>query len=538
MPAPAQALAHTLAQTLAQAPAPEPAFLPQALDALRLAITVHDAALKLVYANRHYNFLFRAMPAREALIGLDYAALVRLEVSCGEISNRELTGGLDQFVTRRVAQLRPGQFHPMDIGLRDGRLAELKARQTRDGGWIIVWSDVTAARHALMRFEDVTELSTDALAFFDRNERLIACNDGYKQLIGVADVNALKGRGFAEIYQMALDSGKFEREPAMEMRLAMHRKAVSAYRLHATSGETYLVRDRLTRDGGRAVIFTDVTDTHRTEAALNQQTAALARTRKAMESLEVQTARQANYLADLTKKLGDVEAEAGTAKTTLLRTMSHELKTPLNAIIGFADLLRKPGAHWPPEKIEEYAGLIHSGGHNLLRLLNQILDLTRIAGGRYRLHRERLDGGAILKGMLDSFTDRAHAKSITFDCSACASGALADADESALRVILGQLIDNALNFTPAGGAICLQAVRTGARVRFVVADNGPGVPAADLQRILEPFEQGARSMAGHRGGAGLGLTLAKALAELQGGTLTVQSVEGQGFTAMVELLAA
>ncbi|HTO40899.1 MAG TPA: PAS-domain containing protein [Rhizomicrobium sp.] len=519
-------------------PEPDLACLPQALDALRVAITVHDAALKLVYANQHYNYLFRAMPDRQTLLGIDYAALIALEVSRGEIANAELIAGVDPFIARRVAQLRPGQFHPMDIALRDGRVAELKARQTQQGGWIVVWSDVTAARHALMRFEDVTELSTDALAFFDRHERLIACNDGYRQLIGVANADTLKGRSFAEIYQLALDSGKFEREPAMELRLALHRKAVSAYRLHATSGETYLVRDRLTRDGGRAVIFTDVTDTHRTEAALNQQTAALARSRKAMEALEAQTARQADYLADLTKKLGAVEAEAGTAKTALLRTMSHELKTPLNAIIGFADLLRKPGAQWSPEKIEEYAGLIHTGGHNLLRLLNQILDLTRIAGGRYAVYRARLDGGAILRAMPDCFAERARAKSIRIDVSDCAPGVLADADESALRVILSQLIDNALTFTPAGGTIRLQAVSANARVRFVVADTGPGVAAADLARILEPFEQGARSISDHQGGAGLGLTLAKALAELQGGGLTVQSAEGEGFTAVVELLRA
>lgn len=513
-------------------------LVPAALDALRVAITVHDAQLRLVHINQHFNYLFRSMPDRETLLGLDYAALIRLEIAGGEIANQELVAGVEPFVARRIAQLRQGQFHPMDILLRDGRVVEIKARATETGGWILLWSDVTAARHALMRFEDVTELSTDALAFYDRQDRLIACNDSYAKIVGVAGPERLKGLTFSTVFQMAMGSGNFVPDTSVTERLALHRETVSAYRLHATTGKTYLVRDRLTRDGGRAVIFTDVTETHRAEAALNQQTAALSRSRQAMEALEAQTARQANYLADLTKKLGAVEAEAGTAKTALLRTMSHELKTPLNAIIGFADLLRMPGTEWPPEKVREYADLIHSGGHNLLRLLNQILDLTRIAGGRYELNRERLDGGAVLRGLLDCFADRARAKSISFDVAACAPGVMADADENALRQMLGQLIDNALSFTPAGGAIELRAACAGPRVRLIVADNGPGVAQADLPRILEPFEQVGRAMNEHQGGAGLGLTLAKALAELHGGTLLIESVEGQGFTALLELPAA
>jgi cell cycle sensor histidine kinase DivJ len=215
--------------------------------------------------------------------------------------------------------------------------------------------------------------------------------------------------------------------------------------------------------------------------------------------------------------------------------MSHELKTPLNAIIGFADLLRTPGVTWTPLQVAEYASLIHAGGMNLLRLLTQILDLTRIAGGRYELRRQPLNACSALRDVRDSFGDRADAKALSLGEVEGDDEIAVDADESALRTMLGQLVDNAVNFCPPGAAVRLGLGRMGATVRFTVADNGPGVAPEDLARILEPFEQVGRGTADHKGGAGLGLTLTKALAELHGGSLTLSSTPGKGFTALLEL---
>ena len=517
------------------------ALIPEALDALRLAITIFDRDMKLIYVNRHFNYLYRSMPARESLLGASYEDMIRLEILGGEVDAKSIPSGIEAYVARRHAQFRPGEFKPLDIQLADGRIVEIKARQTPDGGWIALWTDVTQARHTLMRFEDVTELSTDAVAFYDRADKLIACNEGYAQRVGVTSPEQLKGLTFAEIISRAVESKQFVIAPDVDFvaqRIALRRLPAAAYTLETKSGITYLVRDRATRDGGRAVVFTDVTDNRRTEAALDDQIAALERTKQALTRLQADSLRQANYLSDVTKKLGDVQAEAGTAKTALLRTMSHELKTPLNAIIGFADLLRVSGDALPPEKVLEYAELIHEGGHNLLRLLNQILDLTRIAGGRYDLRRERLDARQVVRDVQENFSERACAKSIAFVDGGCAPGVMVDADEGALRAMLGQLTDNAINFTPKGGAVEFMVNRSGPRVRFVVSDNGPGVAAEDLERILEPFEQVGRGTSDHQGGAGLGLTVAKALAELHGGSLAVESVANHGFTAMLELPSA
>jgi cell cycle sensor histidine kinase DivJ len=215
--------------------------------------------------------------------------------------------------------------------------------------------------------------------------------------------------------------------------------------------------------------------------------------------------------------------------------MSHELKTPLNAIIGFSDLLGTLADSASPDQIREYAGLIHTGGNNLLRMLNQIMDLTKISAGRYELNRQPLDAGLSLWALKDRFDEAAGAKAIEIAVEDCDSGLTVDIDETAYNTLLGNLVENAVNFTPQGGRIRLGAVRDGGSVCITVADNGPGVAEADLTRILEPFEQGGRSTTDHPAGAGLGLTLVKAICELLGGTLTLQSKPGEGFTAIVAL---
>jgi PAS domain-containing protein len=204
---------------------PESAFLPEALDALRVALTVFDADMRLVYANRHFNYLFRSMPDRETLIGAKYEDLIRREVEGGEIAPAALLPGLATFIARRQAQFRVGEFRPMDVALSDGRIIEIKARRTKSGGWIALWTDVTQARHDLMRFEDVTELSSDAVAFYDKADKLVMCNDGYAKMVGLTSPDQLKGLFFADIVRRAVESDQFA--PGVRNRSAKPMMALS-----------------------------------------------------------------------------------------------------------------------------------------------------------------------------------------------------------------------------------------------------------------------------------------------------------------------
>ncbi len=521
--------------------AAEPSVL-EALDCLRVAITVFDSDERLIFANQHFTYLFRSLPKRTAPIGLTYEEMIRLEIAGGEIADPLILADVEGFIALRRRQFLDGEYQPRDLPLADGRIIEIKARRTASGGWIALWSDATAARHAFGRLQNAIALSADAFAFFNRDDALVLCNDEYAALHGKDAPETLAGQKFCDLARHQAMRGLIVTPggPAawVERCLRIHSVPAGAMTVETLSGTAYLMRDRATDDGGRAVVLTDITDRRRAEKALAEQTHTLDRTRRALAKSQEESSRQATYLADLSHKLDAAAASADTTKTTLLRTMSHELKTPLNAIIGFSDLLKSLAGRTSPEQVSEYAGLIHQGGNNLLRLINQILDLTKISAGRYELHRARLDAGSQLWLAKDAFEARAGGKRIAIDAEDCLAGLQIDADETAFTAMMHHLLENAVNFTQPGGSIRLSASRAGDKIKVCVADNGPGVAADDLERILQPFEQGGRGTADHPAGAGLGLTLVKAYCELHGGALGLESSLGDGFTAIVELPAA
>jgi two-component system cell cycle sensor histidine kinase PleC len=509
----------------------------EALHALRVAITVFDADERLIFTNEHFGYLFRSLPPRDTLIGQRYEDIIRLEVAGGEIADGPMRESLDELIATRRTSLFHGDYTPRDLPLADGRIIEIKTRKTPNGGWIILWTDVTQARNTFDRLRTAIAMSADAFAFYDRYDRLTLCNEEYATLTGAADPDTLRGFGFHDVVERiaAHVIGPEQRAAWIEKRHELHRVPAGAMTVELKDGTAYLMRDRAAADGGRIIVFTDVTEHSRAEKALSEQARALADTKKALAASRAQSDAQANYLADLATKLDQTAASADTTKKTLLRTMSHELKTPLNAIIGFSDLLGVLADSASPEQIREYAGLIHMGGNNLLRMLNQIMDLTKISAGRYELNLLPLDAALSLWPLKDRFETSATEKGVELVIEDCPHNLSVMVDESAYNTMLGNLIENGVAYTPQGGAVRLSAERVGEWICLSVADNGPGVPAEDLARILEPFEQGGRGTTDHPAGAGLGLTLVKAIAELHGGSLALKSGQGKGFTAIVTL---
>jgi cell cycle sensor histidine kinase DivJ len=188
--------------------------------------------------------------------------------------------------------------------------------------------------------------------------------------------------------------------------------------------------------------------------------------------------------------------------------------------------------------------MVHQGGQNLLKIINQIMDLTKISAGRYQLHRGPVDAGGLMWQMREAFLSRATGRGIEIDADRCPIGLMADADETALTGMVHSLLDNAVTFTTGnritltGNRVSLPACPDQDCVILIVEDNGAGVAPEDLARIQEPFEHAGRSDgADHAKGAGLGLTLVKAFAELHGGHLELYSAPGQGFAARLTMPA-
>ncbi len=503
----------------------------ETLNCLRVAITIFDADTRLILATAHLNHVFRKLPQAKTLTGKLYEELIILELP--EIAPAALAGGIDNFVAGRLSQLGPRAWEPRDIPLADGRIIEIKARRAPNGNAILLWADVTAARHQVSRLREAIKLSADAFAFFDVQDRFLTGNAQYAQLAGLS-LEKLDGRSFESIITEAAHNGRIALdvtpEEWIQRRLRGHRTTTSADTVQSTSGKAYLVRDHATPDGGRAVVCTDITEKTRAETAL-------AHTQSALETSRDEARRQTGYLADLTKQLDFATQQADNAKTMLLRTMSHELKTPLNAILGFSDLIGALSENLSPAQVREYAGLIHQGGCNLLKMVNQIMDLTKISAGRYDLRKVMVDIGSVLWEAREAFAAQAQAKNITILADACPAGSMVEADETVFGGMVNALIDNAVTYTQTGGMVQLSVERRGPMFAIAIADNGPGVAANDLKRILEPFEHAGRAQ-DHANGAGLGLTLVNAFAQLHVGALEIESKSGEGFCATLLLPAA
>ena len=232
-----------------------------------------------------------------------------------------------------------------------------------------------------------------------------------------------------------------------------------------------------------------------------------------------------------------LEADAANrAKSDFLANVSHEFRTPLHAIAGFSELLSDeelgPLGH---EGYREYVRFIRDSGEHLLGLITDILDLSKYEAGELAL----LEDEVVLQEAVDAATryvsDRAESLAIELRCDLVPEDAVVLADERKLKQILVNLLDNAVKFTAPGGCVALRGRpdESGGYI-MVIEDNGIGIEQEDIPRVLERFGQTSSS---REQGTGLGLPLARAFAELHGGSLTLESTPGVGTRVTVWLPA-
>ena len=240
-------------------------------------------------------------------------------------------------------------------------------------------------------------------------------------------------------------------------------------------------------------------------------------------------------IADVSERMRDQEAlqhakedavRASKFKDQFLSTMSHELRTPLNAVLGFSDLLSEERYGPLNERQRRYVTHIHTGGTHLLRLINDILDLSKIEAGHLQLAIESVSVSASFAEVLDTVRPLADKKSQTLVQHAVPDLSVR-ADATRFKQVLMNLLGNAIKFTPDGGKIELAAQRLGEVVRVEVRDSGPGIPPEEQQRIFEAFYR-LRQPDKAPEGTGLGLAITRRLVELHGGHLGLESQPGLG----------
>lgn len=231
-----------------------------------------------------------------------------------------------------------------------------------------------------------------------------------------------------------------------------------------------------------------------------------------------------------------IDAEAASAaKSAFLATMSHELRTPLNAIIGFAEIIadRLFGPNDP--RYFGYAQDIRASGMHLLALINDILDLSKIAAGRLELSYARVEIAPLLALVAKLFSAAAAKAGVELSVDSTDAALALEADPMRLQQVLMNLVSNAVKFTLNGGQVRLFAVGGDAGLRIGVADTGIGMTPEEAARATEPFVQIDAQLTRRHGGTGLGLAICKELVGLHGGTLTIESAKGQGTRVTAEL---
>lgn len=251
------------------------------------------------------------------------------------------------------------------------------------------------------------------------------------------------------------------------------------------------------------------------ELRVEERTAELVAAQKEVEA----------YSASILRAKEDIE-RASRFKDQFLSTMSHELRTPLNAVLGFSDLLADTRYGPLTERQARYVNHIHTSGQHLLRLINDILDLSKIEAGRLQLTLETVPVDACFANVCEALHPLIDKNEHELSQHSSA-GLTVRADLTRFKQMLMNLLGNAIKFTPRGGRIELAARQVGEFVRIEVRDSGPGIPPEEKQRIFEAFHRMHQSDRAAEG-TGLGLAITRRLVELHGGQLDVESQLGSG----------
>jgi nitrogen-specific signal transduction histidine kinase len=254
--------------------------------------------------------------------------------------------------------------------------------------------------------------------------------------------------------------------------------------------------------------------------------------------VEARTAELGHTLAIVEKQAQQLRT-LDEAKSRFFANVSHEFRTPLSLIVGPVEDLRDGRAGALPDAVRKRLDSVLSNGRRLTTLVEQLLDVARLESGTMAMHAEVRDIVPLLRRVAESFASMAERKGIAFRVSCPVGGIRVRHDPDHLEKVVGNLLGNALKFTPAGGQVELRAHVDAAEANgwavLEVEDTGPGIPEAHQPHVFERFYQVDDSARRAHEGTGIGLALARELVELHDGTVSLRSVVGAGSTFIVRL---
>jgi two-component system cell cycle sensor histidine kinase PleC len=399
-------------------------------------------------------------------------------------------------------------------------------------------SDVTPEKAAEERLRDALETLGEGFVYYDRDRRLVVCNERYRRMYPLTAAQIVPGARFGDLVRAGAYAGQYPEAVGREEEFVAESEALFwgggdvLMERQLADGRWLLVSQRRTSDGGSVGTRADITVLRRRERELQE----------ARADLERRTADLRTLAEDLEAARREAVAQrvaadhANRAKSEFLAHVSHELRSPLNAILGFAEMLE--GQFFGPlgdARYREYAGDIRQSGLHLLSIINDILDLAKVEAGQHELEEEIVPLDGLVEAAMRVVRRRAEDKGIGL-AAAVGEGLRVRADGRALRQILVNLLTNAVKFTGRGGRVeAGAALRDDGWIAVHVRDTGVGIGPEHVDQVLTPFGQVGSSLVRQEDrGTGLGLPISKALAEAHGGGLRISSAPGEG--TLVEVL--
>lgn len=364
-------------------------------------------------------------------------------------------------------------------------------------------------QHRAGTLDHAIETVPYGLAHWGDDGRLICSNGAFARLLRLEPVKTRSGTGYSTVTKTI--AGRISARPVLDMN---RQRVVEVER---DDGSVIMIDERPCPSGGFVTIVTDITE------------------RKAADRL-LGSIREEQRLLARRYHEEKIRAEASSrAKSSFLAHLSHDIRTPLNHIIGFADMIRlETFGPLGDSKYKSYLADIKQAGEKLLTNFGEILEFAELEGGQKVLKSEPIPILDLLAGCSARFGNRAKRAGIQLEIAEEVEGWLLG-DRDYLDRMLANLLDNALRFTSEGGMIKVGAWPADDRVVLEVSDTGVGMSQDQMSRLSQPFALSDAAFARPHDGIGLGIAIARAIAEQSGGRLAIDSLEGIGTTIAISL---
>ncbi len=464
------------------------------INTINDGFAVFDGDLRLVAANRAYLNIVEGL---QVAPGMPYAQLMIAAAASGKF---EMNGtSAQEFAENIVARLSADPIESLTVQMRNGTWLRIVNRRARDGDLVSLVLDITEQ----MRIWAAIEAIPDGFVLFDREDRLLTCNQRYRDIFSASAPAIVPGAKFEDILRFGLAHGQHPDAEGREAewlgdRLEQHRNPGQTIEMKLGDGRWIKSQDHPTPDGGRVGLRVDVTHA-------KEQQAALLAAREAAEA-------------------------ANRAKSAFLANMSHEIRTPMNGVVGMAELLCDSNLN---QEQRLFAETIRSSGEALLVIINDILDYSKIEAERLTFYPEPFDLERTIHEVAMLLQPKARAKGldlmIDFDMFLPTRFV---GDAGRLKQVLTNLVGNAVKFTDSGHILIrvvgLEAEPGYHQLHVTVEDTGIGIAPEHLDHIFGEFNQVESQSNRKFEGTGLGLAITQRLVERMEGAVWVDSELGKG----------